>query len=133
MTAGDCKHYTGALNERCDAGVRYADLVAPGTYGFALILPCLPSLRAGQRAALARAPALPVVTCGKFTALTAEEVKAHEAEAKAHVRRLFAAVEAGVSPCCGAALDESQVITTGSHAGHGPRFCPACRRVVFQA
>ncbi len=68
------------------------------------------------------------VPCPKFEQPTPEEVAAEEAESE----RVFAAIQAGKSPCCGAPFDERQVITSGGFKGHGPRFCSACKRLVFQ-
>jgi hypothetical protein len=37
----------------------------------------------------------------------------------------------GLTACCNAELDQSRVITSGRHAGHGPRMCSKCGKVVF--
>ena len=36
-----------------------------------------------------------------------------------------------VTTCCGAEIDESQVIQDGPHKGHGPRFCSKCGKLDF--
>lgn len=42
-------------------------------------------------------------------------------------------LEQGLSPCCGAPLDESRVLQCkGRLNGHGPRVCTQCKRVAFR-
>jgi hypothetical protein len=40
-------------------------------------------------------------------------------------------IRRGVSACCEAPIDESRVITSGRHKGHGPRICSRCWKIVF--
>jgi hypothetical protein len=52
-------------------------------------------------------------------------------EQDARFARGFELIARGLSPCCEALLDMSQVITSGAHKGHGPRICSKCRKVVM--
>lgn len=115
--ATKCVHFTGVQNETCEAGVRYRD-VAGGRSHLA-VLPCLPPMPHKAH----ETPA----TCASKRLPTEAEIAASEAEFEQAMERL----RRGVSSCCEAEIDESQVITSGRHKGHGPRYCTACRKLVF--
>ena len=72
MRADTCKHFSGVQNDRCGAGIAYADF-PPGA------LPCLPRFRD-------RAP--PVTTCEKREYPTPEEIAADAAETIAVLGRV---------------------------------------------
>lgn len=125
-----CIHHNGTTNDRCLAGVRYADVAvdhAPikyrherhgsqgSPYSLSRSLPCMGKYNLGG------------ATCVKLELLSAEEIAADEA---AH-QRTMDLMRLGLSSCCEAPIDESQVIRSGRHKGHGPRFCSKCRRCVF--
>lgn len=108
-----CVHFTGIQHDACAAGVPYAsvrDASQPGPYCW----PCLPGI-GGKVCA---------TTCDKKRLPTLEELEAEEQKWKA----AFAAITAGLSPCCNAPLDESHV-----RGGTGPRFCSKCKTFVFRA
>lgn len=65
--------------------------------------------------------------CDAYEAMTEAQVAAKEA-ARERSMRLLAN---NLSSCCEAEIDASQVIPSGRHKGHGPRFCSKCRRVVL--
>ncbi len=101
-----CKHFNGMANKVCEAGVEYQSvLVRP------LRLPCLHN----------------DLDCDKRQWKSAEEIEAEEKE----FERLQELIQAGKSPCCEAPIDESRVITTGRHEGHGPRYCSKCKKLVY--
>ena len=103
-----CKHYAAMSdNERCKIGIRYHfPPLKPLAY------PCF-----GKN----------VEMCDKQENYSSEEI---EKENKG-IAMMLSMVDSGISPCCEAPLDESQVIRGGRHDGHGPRFCTKCKKWVF--
>jgi hypothetical protein len=100
-----CKHFNGTQNFRCHAGVPY-HTVRPW--------PCLGDPDRHE--------------CELYEVLTAEELQAKDKATEAAI----GALARGLSPCCESPLDLSHVIPEGlPHAGHGPRFCSKCHKVVF--
>lgn len=77
-------------------------------------MPCVHGLRGG-------------LICDGYEPFTEDEIDEDEQRTNA----VFASLANGVSACCEARLDESQVITEGQHKGHGPRFCSACGKMAF--
>lgn len=65
--------------------------------------------------------------CGGYNPLTAEELEKKEAETQRHMDLM----RKGLSGCCEAPFDTSQVITKGQFKNHGPRFCSKCKRLCF--
>lgn len=65
-----CKHFTGIMNHRCDAGVKYETVRAERGPGKGYALPCLPD------------PGDPETVCFLCEFPTAEELAAEEAEHK---------------------------------------------------
>lgn len=117
-----CVHFTGLPGfagnpDKCKAGVDYRALVGGPDEGWGARIPCLPPMR----------PGLQIVSCDLYQAPTPEELAVEDVE-WARVEDLLAR---GLSPCCESPNDESRVIKTGRHKGHGPRFCSKCGRVAF--
>jgi hypothetical protein len=105
--ARTCKHFTGVGNDLCKKGHAY-DLIRPRVLDV-----CLRKTGAEH--------------CADHELPTPEEVAADIAETDA----ILKAIDDGISPCCQAPLDESQVITSGRFKDHGPRFCSKCKQTVF--
>ena len=115
MIATTCKHFNGIQHGSCRAGIVYKAVrhpAAPASHN----LPCFTD----------RNPCGAV--CSSLALPTAEEAAAEEARINLAVERACA----NLSPCCGASVDERQVIRKGEHKGHGPRFCSACNKLAFQ-
>ena len=77
-------------------------------------MPCVHGLRGGLH-------------CDGYEPWTEDEIAKRERETDERL----GALAAGLSPCCRAPLDTSQVIKAGRHKGHGPRFCSACGKLAF--
>jgi len=77
-------------------------------------MPCVHGLRGGLH-------------CDGYAPFTEDEIAERERETDERL----SALAAGLSSCCRAPLDISQVIQSGRHKGHGPRFCSACGKVAF--
>jgi hypothetical protein len=54
-----------------------------------------------------------------------------EKQEEADFEKRWELIKSGKSPCCSAPIDESRVIKSGRHKGHGGRFCSQCGKVVF--
>jgi len=109
---GKCIHFTGIHNDACKAGVKYrAVRVDEPRRGW----PCL--TLAGQ---------VQVGRCDLYRDPTPEEIAAD----KARLDRVLDCMRRRVSTCCEAPYDTSQVIQSGRHKGHGPRFCSKCGKVA---
>jgi len=132
-----CAHYVAPRgfstprNETvCNAGVRYLDLLptpeAQGP-GWPRRLPCLDP----GTSSLTRLPG--GCDCPKRRWETVEEVAADIAAAEAAFAGFERMLETGLSTCCSAPLDKSQVIGTGRHKGHGPVTCSACKKMLYRA
>ena len=106
---GQCIHFNGIQSKVCEAGVRYEFTRSLNDGG----LPCLP--KCGR------------CSCARLQHPTEEQVKQSESEMLFKLDK----VAKGISPCCEASLDTSQVIQTGRHKGHGPRFCSKCGKFVM--
>lgn len=65
--------------------------------------------------------------CEKYLPYTEEELRELYEEHERHIAMIIK----GISPCCGEPLDTRQVIKSGRHKGHGPRFCPKCGKLAF--
>ena len=109
-----CQHFTGIQHRRCKMEVCYDHVRGDKPYALA----CFHDERweEGGRP-----------HCTSYLAMTEEQVAAEEAE----FERDLALIAKKLSPCCEAPFDESQVITSGRHKNHGPRFCSKCKRVVM--
>jgi hypothetical protein len=127
---GRCKHVTCEPRKyddksiKCKAGVSYYELAKIdelGRTGCALRNPCggkrMGSIDNGED----------VQFCKKYEALTEKEI---QAELDDHERTMRLMME-GLSSCCEAPIDESQVIAEGQHKGHGPRFCSKCKKLAY--
>lgn len=110
---GTCFHFTGIQNKVCPNGVKYEDVFSKGP-GLR-VLPCIYGNREGT-------------PCQHYREPTPEEIQASKEQFQLAMQR----IRDGVSPCCGAALDESQVIRSGYHEGHGPRFCSDCKKLAYE-
>lgn len=117
-----CVHFTGMQHERCEAGVRYLDvrvlhepIPLPGNrQSMRASFPCLLKENHGG------------ATCSKLQAPTNEQLEAEIA----NVERIFAAVDAGKSPCCDAPLDERAMVVARDGKRVGPRYCSKCGKFV---
>jgi hypothetical protein len=109
-----CQHFNGVQFHRCKAGVAYSSVRGSVPYSHA----CIRTDRwhEGGRP-----------ECEHYVAQTLEQVEADYAELK----RRLALHAKGLSGCCEAPLDLQQVITSGRHKGHGPRFCSKCGVIAF--
>lgn len=120
-----CTHFDGLpigmsdKSAKCKAGVCYRELVGGPDEGWARRVPCTPPYRPGDEQNM--------VYCEKFQATTPEEIAARD-EAFKHAMECH---KRGVSSCCEAPLDTSNVHTEGPYKGHGPRYCSKCRKVQF--
>ena len=112
--AGKCKHFTGVQNKTCKAGVSYQTfrLVTPDERGRTFPLPCLDA---------------DCAACDKREYPTQEEIDAD----KADMERRMNLLARGLSACCEATFNESQVIASGKYKGHGTRYCSKCGKVCF--
>lgn len=112
--SGDCRRFTGIMNDTCKAGVNYRELVGPPETGWAARLPCLPN-------SSLRKP--PLVECGKFDPMTAEEERAEKKEFKERfdlisrtitaIKKLGTASGTIVCPKCGENLNFSVAKSNG--------------------
>lgn len=98
-----CRYFNGTSNGECENGIEYPK---------ARLLPCF-----GEGDS----------ECVSYSPLNAEELAAKEAE---HLRYIDL-TRRGLSTCCEAELDVSQVIPSGKYKNHGPRFCSKCKRLCF--
>ena len=48
----------------------------------------------------------------------------------ASIEEAIDCMKKGLSSCCKAPVDESQIIKEGQYKGHGRRFCSACHKCV---
>jgi len=118
-----CRHYTGGLGS-CAKGREYFEVCRQkelGTTGCLRRLPCQgeePGRETGYGV---------VQECPDYEPLSAEEVEA----GRRRRARIEAMLRNKLSACCGAPLEESQVIKDGPRAGHGPRFCSKCKELQF--
>jgi len=103
-TDNKCRHFTGTANKVCKNKIEYA------SHGEDF--PCFGESN--------------VICCGYYP-LTAEELATKEKEHERHMDLM----RRGLSSCCEAPFDTSQVITSGRFKNHGPRFCSKCKRVCF--
>lgn len=104
-----CRHFNGIQNKQCRAGISYSEVVSKIS-----LFPCFADEGAKS--------------CASYIAPTSEEIAQEQIES----RRIADLFERGLSNCCIAPLDMSQVIPKGQpHAGHGPRICSKCRKVAF--
>lgn len=105
-----------AKGGRCAVGVEYMSLVDYEPYGYVVRIPCA-GLREGPD----------VVACPKYERRTQEEVDAADAARN----MMIDLVQRGLSPCCEAPIDESRMIQSGRHKGHGRAYCSKCDAVAF--
>ena len=125
---GRCQHSTGDPNKfdpgvKCKAGVEFyvlANIAEFGRQGCALRLPC--------HGDTGETRGIPVSPCDKYVPWTEEMIQADIAQWE-HVK---ACLVNEVSPCCNAPIDKSQVIRSGPHKNHGPRYCSKCGKLVFR-
>ena len=106
-----CRHFNGMINDTCNVGVEYISVRDTSTapYGY----PCFSE---GS------------LLCEHKQLYSEEELLAQDAQAKLDSELL----SKGLSLCCKAPIDNRCVIPPGSpHAGHGPRFCSKCGKIVF--
>lgn len=127
-----CRHFNGTVNKRCAAGVEYATVnihhdavryrhVRPNgrvdahAYSMSGSIPCSAKWNFGG------------ATCEHYSPPTEAEIAAKQAERE----RAHDLMIKGLSDCCEATINESQVIREGKHKGHGPRRCSKCGRCMF--
>lgn len=103
-----CKHYQPIHeNEQCRAGALYD----------------FPDLKPLQYPCFGKNKE----QCEKQENYTEEDIQAFNKQ----VEQIDNLINSGLSPCCKAKLDESQVIKEGRFEGHGPRFCSKCKKWVY--
>lgn len=113
MRKGTCIHFHGIQHKTCAAGLELAsvrDSSQPGPYRW----PCL--TLAGREPATTK--------CSLYLDPTDEQIAAWDQQ----VAAAFTALDQGLSPCCKAPLDESQVDKNGT----GNRYCSACKQWVMR-
>jgi hypothetical protein len=116
MNPTKCRHFNGIQHKECKAGICYLDVRKTPTYpNTGASFPCLPDSNKES------------ATCSKFDPFTQEEIAKMDAESA----RVTSLILRDLSPCCEAAIDKSRVIPSGQHKGHGPRFCSACKKLVY--
>lgn len=103
-----CRHFNGVQNKECDNKIKYPE-------GGIKMLACF-----GPGVSLE-------LRCDGYNPLTPEELDAKEAEFQRHMDLM----RQGLSSCCEAPFDTSQVITKGQFKNHGPRFCSKCHKLCF--
>jgi hypothetical protein len=105
-----CAHFNGIQHERCKAGVKYKELPddARGIGKF----PCLAQHNASK--------------CAHHRLPTREGVQAEIDE----IDRAETLFNQGLSPCCGAELDRSRLISDGRFKGSGWVYCSKCKKSV---
>jgi len=100
-----CRHFNGLRNDNCEAGIKY-------NFSNFMRLTCW-----GEDEG----------SCEMYSPFSAEELAQQEVEFERHMDLL----RQGLSGCCEAPIDTSQVIAAGRHKNHGPRFCSKCKKVMF--
>ncbi len=104
-----CKHYTGSINETCDAGVKYADVRKDNQPDPGYSLPCIAKYNhAGA-------------TCEKCQLPTAAEIAADEAAMRLWVEQVGQARAAIVAHLGGP-------WKKGTPGGSGQIDCPVCQQ-----
>lgn len=104
-----CRHFNGIQNKQCRAGIAYSEVVSKIS-----LFPCFADEGAK--------------CCASYAEPTPDEIQHSQIE----TQRIASLFIRGLSSCCIAPLDMSQVIPKGQpHAGHGPRICSKCRKVAF--
>jgi hypothetical protein len=104
-----CRHFRGIQHATCQAGVNYIDLHRQHAPDY--VSPCF-----GDGSC-----------CPQYSPNTPEEM----AEQDAAYDQAVARIKQGLSPCCGAEIDDSNVAESGRRKGHGPRYCSRCKKVAF--
>lgn len=98
-----CRHFNGIQNGMCEGGIKY-----PPNHDV-----CFG--QGGEE------------MCDGYSPLTAEELEKKEADMQRHMDLM----RKGLSSCCEAPFDTTQVITSGRFKNHGPRYCSKCKRLCF--
>lgn len=131
VMATKCRHFSGMQGNSCKAGVRFEDVKLDhdpikyqyghngkprgSVYSSSRSFPCLGKYNVGG------------ATCEKRELYTKEEIAAQKADRE----RMKDLMSRGLTSCCEAPIDESRVIRSGAHKGHGPRFCSKCGKLAF--
>jgi hypothetical protein len=110
MNTKFCRHYEGTIHTLCGAKINWRE--AHGN-----VLPCI-----GEKGDNA---------CREYLRFTKEELLKQEQEIEEAVNRTKKMLENKKSPCCNADIDESRVIKSGRHNGHGGRYCSKCGKCLF--
>ena len=111
-------------NQVCRAGVNFYQhmrIEELGYTGCMLRLPCTGNK--GSTRGIA------VIPCDKYQPPTEEAILAEIAMWEDAID----CMKKGISSCCKAPIDESQVIKEGQYKGHGRRFCSACGKLTSMA
>lgn len=116
---GECEHFIGVRdNKKCKAGMVYDEVMQVGKLG---VLGCMLRLPCHGDKTKQTLP------CEKYSPLSEAKIDQIVKEFERRDELLLK----GLSFCCEAPIDESQVIKEGRHKGHGGRFCSKCKKVVF--
>jgi len=108
-----CKHFNGTQNDKCRANVVYSTIRDMKLVGMLEQYPCLVGGSEDK--------------CPMYEPFSEKETADHEAE----YQKIMSAMRRGVSACCDAPEDTSHVIESGSHKGHGQRYCSKCGKLLY--
>jgi hypothetical protein len=112
-----CFHFNGIQNKVCNVGIEYASFSENGSnFGLAHKIPCITT----------KNDKFEKGHCDSFRAYTENEILEEHNE----FERALSLLEKGLSPCCKAPIDESEVITKGRFKGHGKRYCSKCGEIT---
>ncbi len=103
-----CRHFNGVQNKECKNHIKYPSVDKMACFG--------PAYKDSPNR----------LECEGYSTFTPEELDAQDAELERHIDLM----RKGITSCCEAPIDMSQVIPSGRFKGHGPRFCSKCRKVV---
>jgi hypothetical protein len=111
MKTGWCRDYRGITNSTCQCGVQFAQIRVAREGKPSEQYPCFGKAQG----------------CEFYNGYTQEEVDEDEKK----YEKMMTCLRGGVSWCCNEPVDESQIITEGTHKGHGRRYCSKCGQLLY--
>lgn len=109
MNRNVCRHWNGRENDTCGAGVDWREV-------FENAARCIGNSE---------------LKCDKYSTFTDEEWKEIQRKEKETTEEFAKMMKTKLSSCCCAPIDESRVIRTGRHKGHGGRYCSKCKKCLY--